>query len=157
MSHMWASFITVCRTSQALLTTLDRCHHQLQFYLFYNVINLQVMRELLHCVKTRGVGDLIWKASNIRKFWIRFLVHPSPSIWKQSKPSKYPKNSLSYFLDWDYGVLLKSHVFLQNPYAKHVPLPQHFASKNQCALELQTKISCKLTINVSKLALVMKI
>jgi hypothetical protein len=52
---------------------------------------------------------------------------------------------------------LKSHVFLQNPYAKHVPLPQHFASKNQCALELQTKISCKLTINVSKLALVMKI
>jgi hypothetical protein len=42
----------------------------------------------------------------------------------------------------------------QNPYEKLVPLPAHFGSKNQGALDLQTKISCKLTKNASQLPLI---
>jgi hypothetical protein len=55
------------------------------------IINLQTTKEFEFCVKTKGVGDLIWKASNINKFWIRFFVHPQPSVWKWNKPSRYPE------------------------------------------------------------------
>jgi hypothetical protein len=49
VSHTWAPVIIICRTSQASSMTLELCHCQLWFYLFFClrfiIINLQSMRE----------------------------------------------------------------------------------------------------------------
>jgi hypothetical protein len=84
----------------SLLTSLEHCHRSLQFWIVLLptwIINLQMTREFEFCVKTKGVGDLIWNASNINRFGIMFLVHPQPSIWKWNKPSRYPKPNFFFF------------------------------------------------------------
>ncbi len=106
-------------------------------------------KEFEPCVKNGKVGNQIWNPSNTNRFGKRFLKHPQPSIWKRNKPNRYLETQPHLFI-------IDIHVLLWNPYAKRVYDPQHFASINQYALHLQTKMSCKLTIYASKLHLVIE-
>lgn len=80
------------RWPPSLLTSLEHFHCWLQLWIVLLptfIVNLQTTREFEFCVKTKGVRDLIWNASNINRFGIRFLVHPQPSIWKRNKLNRY--------------------------------------------------------------------
>ncbi len=59
MSHRWAPFIALGKTCKASLTPSNVSIIDYDFNLFCIVVNSQMTRELLHCDKIMGLGDVI--------------------------------------------------------------------------------------------------